>query len=380
VYGNGFDIAATGYFKGFDYIASNIATEGGYTGGATVAGEFTSEEGGGLLVAAADDVKYTVEFLNLTSLGANDAARRLSITTAVTAAINSNTEIRSESFDYNLILAPAYHEVVDELLTLVTDIEDEALIIADTPMNMNPDQITNPSTGWSNTTSRQRSPHVAYYYPSALASNLDGVNVTVAASGVACRTYAYSDSVSYLWFAPAGTRRGGITGISSLGYVSGDLGGVTTFVEVNLNQGQQDALYGTNSSGDINPLIFKPGQGFCVWGQKTSAPQASAMDRVNVSRLIKMIKRDLRRNTLSYVFQPNDQLTRDDLKATVDSYLGDLVVRRGLYDFATLCSTENNTPDRIDRNEMYIDVALKPVKAAEFIYIPMRIVSTGDEI
>jgi len=107
---------------------------------------------------------------------------------------------------------------------------------------------------------------------------------------------------------------------------------------------------------------------------------ASALDRVNVVRLMAYVKRQLRKNTLSFVFEPNDQLTRDNLKAVVDSFLGDLIVKRGLYDFATICDTSNNTPDRIDRNEMYIDIALKPIKAAEFIYIPIRILSTGADI
>jgi phage tail sheath protein FI len=83
---------------------------------------------------------------------------------------------------------------------------------------------------------------------------------------------------------------------------------------------------------------------------------------------------------MSFIFEPNDQLTRDNLKATVDAFLGDLIVKRGLYDFATVCDESNNTPDRIDRNEMYIDVALKPVRAAEFLYIPIRIVATGAQI
>jgi hypothetical protein len=380
VYANGFSNPATGTFSGLDYIANNISEFPGFPGGSPMAGEFTSQEGGDLLVAAADDFKLTREFLNQTSLGANDAARRVAITTALQAAIVSNTEIRSENFDYNLILCPGYPECVDEMLALVADIQDEALVIADTPCCFSPDGITNPSTGWGASSSRQRSTHVAYYYPWALTTNLDGKNVVGAASGIAARTIGFSDSVSFLWFAPAGVRRGIITGVSALGYVSGTLGGPTTFVEVNLNQGQRDAMYQYAAGGDINPLVFFPGQGFLVWGQKTSAPAASAMDRVNVSRLIKYIKRQLRRNTLSFVFQPNDQLTRDNLKAVVDGFLGDLVVKRGLYDFATVCDESNNTPDRIDRNEMYIDVALKPVKAAEFIYIPMRIVATGAEI
>jgi len=380
VYASGLSLPATGVYDGFDYMSSNIGLYPTYPGGGTVTGEFTPTEGGDFLVATADDMKFTLEFSTLTSLGANDAARRTSIVTAFAASINSNTDIRSENFDYNLILCPGFPEVADELLNLVVDMQEEALVIADTPMNLTPDGITNPSTGWAAKTARQRSVHIAYYYPSALASNLDGKNVVVAASGVALRTYTFSDNVSFLWFAPAGIRRGIITGITDLGYVSGVLGGPTTFVPVSLNPGQRDALYQYAASGDINPMVFFPGNGFLVWGQKTSAPAASAMDRVNVSRLIKYIKRQLRRNTLSFVFEPNDQLTRDNLKAVVDGFLGDLIVKRGLYDFATVCDESNNTPDRIDRNELYIDIALKPVKAAEFIYIPIRIVATGAEI
>lgn len=380
VYANGFNNPPTGAYEGLTYIIENIGLFPGYPGGGTVPNEFTGQEAADLLFAAADDFKFTREFLQGTSLGANDAARRVAIVTALQAAINSNTEVRSESFDFNLILCPGYHECVDEMLALVADIQDEALVIADTPCDRSPDGITNPSTGWAGTTQRRRSTHVAYYYPWGLASNLDGNNVVCAPSGIACRTIAYSDNVSFLWFAPAGVRRGLISGVSQLGYVSGQLGGATTFVEANLNAGQRDAMYQYAASGDVNPLVFFPGQGFVVWGQKTSAPAASAMDRVNVSRLVKYIKRQLRRNTLSFVFEPNDQLTRDNLKAVVDSFLGDLVVKRGLYDYATVCDETNNTPDRIDRNELYIDVAIKPVKAAEFLYIPIRIVATNAEI
>lgn len=379
VYGDGFSLPATGVYHGLTHYANNISLFPSFPGGGTVAGEFTAQEGSDLMVAAADDFKYTYEFYTQTALGVNDAARRVAIQTALQATIVGNTDIRSESFDYNLILAPGYPEVVDELLALAVDIQEEALVVADCPVDRDPDGITNPITGWAATTARQRSVHVAYYYPWGLASNIDGKEICCAPSGIALRTFAYSDNVSYLWFAPAGLRRGLISGVANLGYVEGSLGGPTEFVPLALNVGQRDAMYQYAASGDINPLVFFPGQGFVVWGQKTSAPAASAMDRVNVSRLIKYIKRQLRRNTLSFVFEPNDQLTRDNLKAVVDNFLGDLVVKRGLYDFATVCDTSNNTPDRIDRNEMYIDVALKPVKAAEFIYIPMRILSTGAE-
>jgi hypothetical protein len=305
------------------------------------------------------------------SLGANDAAKRLAIVTALQAEINSNQEVRSETYEYNLILCPGYHEVADEMLALSQSINDEAFVIADTPFNLNADDVAL----WAKTTQRKNGSAVAYYYPHVLASNLDGIDVFVASSGVAIRTIAYSDSVSELWFAPAGVRRGLVTGISATGYVTGTLGTPTKFVETNLNQGQRDNLY--QYFTNINPITYFPGRGFVVFGQKTSAPAASALDRINVARLLMYIKRSLRKGAFPFLFEPNDQITRDNLKASVDGFLGDILIKRGLYDFVTLCDASNNTATRIDRNELWCDIALKPVKAAEFIYIPVRVLSTG---
>lgn len=379
VYANGFDQPSTGVYEGLQWIAENIGMTS-YPGGGLVPGEFTGQEGFDLLVAASVEYKFTPDFRLDVTLGANDAARRVAIVSALQASINSNTQIRSDVFDFNVVLAPGYHEVVDELVSLVVDAKEEVFVVADTPVNEDVDGTTNPSTGWAASSARIRSQHVAYYYPWALASNLDGKNVCVAPSGVAMRTIGYSDSVSEVWFAPAGLRRGLISGITMIGYVQGQLGSATTFTELNLNDGDMDSLYQYAPGGDINPLLFRPGRGFVVWGQKTSAPFASAMDRVNVSRLMKYIKRSLRRNTLSFVFQPNDVLTREDFKETINSFLSDLIVKRGLYDYVVRVDEINNSPDRIDRNEMYADIAVKPVKASEFIFIPITIVTTGAEI
>ena len=178
--------------------------------------------------------------------------------------------------------------------------------------------------------------------------------------------------------APAGVSRGTVTGITRVGYVTGTLGTPTTFVEANLNQGQRDNLY--DFFKNINPITFFPGRGFLVFGQKTSYGAASALDRVNVVRLVMYIKRQLRKGAFAFLFEPNDQLTRNNLKAAADGFLNDIMSKRGLYDFVTLCDDSNNTPDRIDRNEMYLDVAIKPVKAVEFIYIPIRVLSTGAQM
>lgn len=371
IYANGYSNPSTGCFPGFQGILDNWVTN---MLGSLVPTQWTPSEAANTLITGGDEFKFTTQFLNQTSLGANDAARRVSVVTALQAAINSNTDIRGETFEYNLILCPGFFETVDEMLNLCFDIQEEAMVIGDTPFNMDPDEVVT----WSATSARRNSSDLAYYYPHGIASNLDGENVFIAASGTALRTITYSDNVSEVWFAPAGTRRGVVTGVSQVGYITGTLGTATTFVETALNQGQRDNLY--KYFTNLNPIVFFPSRGILIWGQKTSANAASALDRINVSRLVMYVRRQLRKNTMSFVFEPNDQLTRDSLKANVDAFLGDLIVKRGLYDFATVCDTSNNTPDRIDRNEMYIDVALKPVKAAEFIYIPIRIVNTGTQL
>lgn len=368
VYANGYATTATGTFIGLDGIASDWVTN---SLGGLIPTEWTPQEASNTLLGGADEFKYTNQFATETSLGSNNTARRLAVITALQASINSNTDIRSEAYDFNIVVCPGFPEVVDELVNLVIDIQEEAFVIADTPFDKTPENVVT----WAATIERRSNRNIAYYYPHGIASNLDGANVFVAASGTALRTIVYSDEVSEMWFAPAGTRRGQVSSISEVGYISGTLGTPTTFNPVALNLGQRDNLY--KYFTNINPIVFFPGRGIIIWGQKTSAPDASAMDRINVVRLVQYIKRSLRRNTMSFVFEPNDQLTRDNLKATVDSFLGDLIVKRGLYDFATVCDDSNNTPDRIDRNEMYLDVALKPVRAAEFIYIPIRIVATG---
>lgn len=325
--------------------------------------------------AAGDEFTLTLATINLVNpLGANDAAKRVAIKTALQAEINSNTEVRSEIYEYNIIVAPGYPEVVDELAALSVSVNDEAFVIADVPVTKTPEQ----AAVWALTAERVSSMSVAYYYPWCLASNLDGRDVVVSPSGTALRTIAYSDNQSYVWMAPAGVSRGTITGVSRVGYVTGSLGMPSTFVEANLNQGQRDNLY--EHFKNINPIVFFPGRGFLVFGQKTSYGAASALDRINVVRLVMYIKRQLRKGAFPFLFEPNDQITRDNLKATADGFLNDILSKRGLYDFVTLCDESNNTPDRIDRNELYLDVAIKPVKAVEFIYIPIRVLSTGAQM
>lgn len=307
-------------------------------------------------------------------LGVNDAVRRGNIIAALQAQINSNTEVRSDLYEYNIILCPGYPEVVDEMLALSRFVKEEAFVIADTPADKTPDQVAQ----WALTSARFNSVNCAYYYPWQLASNADGRDVLAAPSGTGLATIAYSDSVGYVWTPPAGVARGQVVGVSKLGYYSGTPGTATTFIEANLNQGQLDNLY--EYSKNINPIAFFAGRGMLVWGQKTSSPAASALDRINVVRLVMYLRRALRKGALPFVFEPNDQLTRDNLKAAADGILNDIMIKRGLTDYASVCDSTNNTPFRIDRNELWLDIAIKPTRAAEFIYIPIRVVATGASI
>ena len=184
------------------------------------------------------------------------------------------------------------------------------------------------------------------------------------------RTIALSDQVSFPWFAPAGTRRGGVTNATATGYIDKE----GEFVSIAINEGQLDTLFGIS----VNPITFITGAGLVCFGQKTRAKNASALDRVNVARLVIYMRSQLNKLAKPYIFEPNDKITRDEIKQAAESLMLELVGSRALYDYIVVCDESNNTPSRIDRNELYLDIAIEPVKAVEFIYIPLRLKNTGE--
>jgi phage tail sheath protein FI len=101
------------------------------------------------------------------------------------------------------------------------------------------------------------------------------------------------------------------------------------------------------------------------------------MDRINVARLTCYLRTVLAKVAAPFIFEPNDTITRSQVQKAFESVLNDVVAKRGIFDYLVVCDTSNNTPDRIDRNELYVDIAIKPVKAIEFIYIPVRLRNTG---
>jgi hypothetical protein len=307
-------------------------------------------------------------------------AQRIMIVRAMASAIVSNQELRAEANYYNLIAAPGYPELIDEMLTLNTDKKDVAFVVVDPPARLAPDGTS--IQAWANNSNNAssngeqglitRSRYAGVYYPWALATNLDGTEIFVPPSMMVLRTIAFNDQVAYPWFAPAGFTRGLVTAVTSVGYLNAE----QEYIPLQLTQGQRDVLY----ENDINPIAFIPGRGLVVYGQKTLSPIESALNRVNVARLICYLNYQLDNLAKPFLFEPNDQYTRDAVTRTFESFFGDLVSLRAVYDFAVVCDETNNSPLRIDRNELWIDVAIKPTKAIEFIYIPLRILNTGDPL
>ena len=214
------------------------------------------------------------------------------------------------------------------------------------------------------------SDYMGVFYPSCQTTDLTGSPVVTAPSHMMIRTIIRSDEVSYPWLAPAGVRRGVIDNAVQIGYINATTG---EFQPLGVNQGLRDVLY----ENAINPITFIPGVGITNFGNKTVTSVASAMDRINVARLVAYIRGRLETVGKQYLFEPNDQITRNQIKNSIDGLMQDLVAKRGLYDYLVVCDLTNNTPARIDRNELYVDIAIEPVKAVEFIYIPVRIKNTG---
>ena len=182
---------------------------------------------------------------------------------------------------------------------------------------------------------------------------------TVPPSTLLPAVFASSDRLSAEWFAPAGLNRGGITGAVS--------------VLNRLTHAERDILY----ENKVNPIATFPGQGIVAFGQKTLQDRASALDRINVRRLLITMKKFIASTSRYLVFEQNTTETRARFINTVTPYLESIQQRQGLYAFNVVMDESNNTPDVIDRNILAGAIFLQPTKTAEFIVIDFNILPTG---
>lgn len=171
------------------------------------------------------------------------------------------------------------------------------------------------------------------------------------ASGYVGAIFARTDANTQPWIAPAGLNRGVINNIVDIAF--------------NPNQKQRDFLYTIS----INPIVNFSGDGYVVFGQKTLQAKPSAFDRINVRRLFVTLERAVQNAVKFFVFEPNTEFTRTRLKNTIVPVFELAKNTEGLYDYLIVCDERNNTPDVIDRNELAVDVYIKPVRAAEFILV-----------
>lgn len=310
-------------------------------------------------------------------------AQRNMVVKALSGACVSNDDARSETVSFNLMAAPGYVELIDEMIDLNTQKFEMAFIVADPPCRLAPNgtdilKWANPDLSGSagNTEAglgqSSNNPYVGVWYPWGLSTNIDGQEIMIPSSTIALRILAYSDMKSYPWFAPAGFTRGLVTNASTVGYLTPE----GEFMVVLLSPGQRDLLY----QNKINPLAYIPNRGLVAYGQKTRHAVETSLDRINVARLINYMRFRLDVMVKPFLFEPNDAATRDGVRSVLERFLADLVGLRGLYDFIVVCDETNNSPERIDRSELWADIAIQPVKALEFIYIPLRIMSTGTDM
>jgi hypothetical protein len=304
----------------------------------------------------ARDIKMGGDIVATNSQGFNLATSTAPGSKAYKKALNAISN--QDQFDFNLLVLPGviydFHTyVANEALTLCEDRGDAFYIMDTVGLNATLASATAKA-------GEIDSSYAATYYPwlRVIDTNTNKL-IWVPPSVILPEIYAYNDNVAAEWFAPAGLNRGGIS--SAVG------------VRVRLPQASRDTLY----EGRVNPIAQFPGQGICVWGQKTLQRRASALDRVNVRRLLIAVKKYIASVSRYLVFEQNVEATRNRFLNIVNPYLAGVQERSGLFAFRVVMDETNNTADIIDRNVLYGQIYLQPTRTAEFIILDFNVLPTG---
>ena len=261
-----------------------------------------------------------------------------------------------DEYQFNVLLAPGITLNNSAAATMIATCENrgDAIAIVDT--------MTYGSTvsGATSAAAGQSSNYAATYWPwIQLYSSGLGKAVWAPASTVMGGVLAFNDQVGAEWFAPAGLNRGGVPSVLR--------------AERKLSQADRDTLYSAN----VNPLATFPGEGVVVFGQKTLQRKATALDRVNVRRLLIALKDFIGQVGKNLVFEQNTNVTRNRFLAQVNPYLESVVQRQGLYAYKVVMDETNNTADVIDRNQLVGQIYIQPTKTAEFIILNFNVLPTG---
>jgi len=264
----------------------------------------------------------------------------------------------ADEYDINMVVAPhvnrrLHSSVFTSILDMVEQRAD-AFYIAEAG-----DSVTTLAQAVTQAESVDTN-YAAFYYPYVKTIDVNTNKlITVPPSVLLPGVFAANDRVAAEWFAPAGLNRGGL------------IGAVNVLDKV--TQSERDTLY----EGKVNPICQFPGQGIVVWGQKTLQDKPSALDRINVRRLLLTVRKYIASTSKYLVFEQNSSETRNRFLNIVNPYLEGIQQRQGLYAFRVVMDETNNTPDVIDRNIMKGAIYLQPTKTAEFIQIDFNILPTG---
>lgn len=277
-------------------------------------------------------------------------------TIAFRKAINSVSN--PDEFDINMLVLPGLiHRLHSSVTTFAKDMCEDR---QDTFFIMDAGAYADSISTIVNTVQPFDSNYVASYHPWVKILNSDkNKPVWVPPSVVLPGVIAFNDSVAAEWFAPAGLNRGGLTNVIE--------------AKSRLTRVERDSLY----EGRVNPIATFPGQGVTVFGQKTLQAKPSALDRINVRRLLIAVKKFIASSTRYLVFENNTAATRNRFLSIVNPYLESIQQRQGLYAFRVVMDDTNNTPDVIDRNIMVGEIFLQPAKTAEFIVLDFNVLPTG---
>jgi hypothetical protein len=331
-----------------DYFDSNGNVNAAYTGSIPVAQSGSFGDAVGNITGAGDNFYANIsntDTQGLTGTNYTDAINLLS---------------NADEYVYNIITTPgliyANADHATPLNTLISNTENrgDAITVIDL------ENYGSTITAVSSTAASLDTSYGASYWPWVQITDPDTAQlVWVPAGTLIPGVYAYTDRVSEPWFAPAGINRGGL--------------GTVRQAERKLTQANRDTLY----VNKVNPVATFPGQGVTVFGQKTLQTQASALDRVNVRRLLIALKSYISQISDNLVFEQNTAATRNQFLSQVNPYLESVQQRQGLYAFKVVMDATNNTPDVIDRNQLIGAIYLQPTKTAEFIYLDFNILPTG---
>lgn len=311
-------------------------------------------------------------------------AQRQVIVNALQEAVATTEGITDEAISYQLIAAPGYTELYDDLASVNASIKNRAFIIADVPLSMkasgtvagreilantwrnNLNSISENGEGGFVSSGTEYS---GAWYPHGLMSNSDGSTVCVPSSTLGLKLITYSDSIDGKQGPAFGIQHGAIPGVAGLGYVdsNGD------FKYTNVSDGDAGVLYGLN----INPIRNLFRVGIRAMGNKTFGGTNSKLGSIHVARLVSSIATDLQSSLRIYLRRPHDRGTWAEVENDITRYLAGRGSQRELEDWAVRCDQETNTAARRNRKELWAEVAIIPTGAVEFIYVPIQVEESG---